>query len=55
MYITASKDRVLSGDPLCLFIADEAERKQLVSEVSRAFLYNVLQLSNGDYMVLEEL
>lgn len=54
VYITDSKDRVISGDPLCLYIKDETEKKQTVSEIGRAMRANIIQLKNGDYLIMTD-
>lgn len=54
VYITSDESRVLSGDPLTLLIKDPAEQKELVKDLGRALRANVVQLKNGDYMVITE-
>ena len=53
-YVTNNKERIISGDPLCFFIEDETERKQLVSDISRALRANAIQLKNGDYIIVTD-
>ena len=52
VYITSDEKRVLSGEPLTLLIKDENEQKKLTVEMARALRANVVQLSNGDYMII---
>ncbi|HEX3039293.1 MAG TPA: hypothetical protein VHP54_03250 [Caproiciproducens sp.] len=52
VYITSDDKRVLSGDPLTLLVADSEEQKKLTVDFARALRANVVQLSNGDYMVI---
>jgi siroheme synthase len=52
VYITANKDRVISGDPLSLYLTDENERKTCVLDLARALRANVVQLNNGDYILI---
>lgn len=52
VYITSDEKRVLSGDPLTLLIRDQEEQKKLSVDFARALRANVVQLSNGDYMVI---
>lgn len=52
VYITADKDRVLGGDPLTLFLPDENERKTCILDISKALRANVVQLKNGDYIII---
>lgn len=54
VYVTNDPDRVLSGDPLCLFIPDEKEKQQTLLDISRALRANVVQLKNGDYMIVNQ-
>lgn len=51
-YITSDEKRVITGNPLTLVIADENERKSCVLDISRAMKGNVLQLKNGDYIII---
>ena len=51
-YITSDENRVKTGNPLTLVIADENERKNCVTDISRALKGNVLQLKNGDYLII---
>ena len=52
VYITSDEKRVLSGEPLTLLIKNENEQKKLTVEIARALRANVVQLSNGDYMII---
>lgn len=54
VYITSNENRVLSGDPLTLLIKDPAEQKELVKDLGHALHASVVQLKNGDYMVITE-
>jgi len=51
-YITDNKERVLSGDPLTLFIEDEEERKQCVRDLGIALRADVVLLKNGDTLLI---
>lgn len=51
-YITANEQIVKTGNPLTLIIADEAERKSCVKDLGKALRANVLQLKNGDYVII---
>lgn len=51
-YITADEKRVLSGDPLTLLIKDGNEQKEMVTDLGRALRANVVQLKNGDYILI---
>lgn len=52
VYITANKDRVLSGDPLTLYITDPAEVQQTLTDLGRALKADAVQLKNGDYILI---
>lgn len=54
VYITADEKRVLGGDPLTLFVTDIKEQKQLTVEMGRALRADVVQLKNGDYMLIND-
>ncbi len=51
-YITGDEKRVITGNPLTLFITDENERKTCVADLGKALKANVLQLKNGDYLLI---
>lgn len=51
-YITADKERIVGGDPLTLLAADDSERRDLTLEFSRALHADVVQLRNGDYLII---
>ncbi|BDF72035.1 hypothetical protein CE91St41_30160 [Oscillospiraceae bacterium] len=52
VYITANKERVLSGDPLTLYITDPAEVQQTLIDLVRALKADAIQLKNGDYILV---
>ncbi len=54
VYITNNPDKIIGGDPLCLCITDEAEKQQTLLDISRALRANVIQLKNGDYMIVNQ-
>ncbi len=54
VYITDNPDKIAGGDPLCLCIRDEAEKQQTLLDISRALRANVIQLKNGDYMIVNQ-
>lgn len=51
-YITGCENRVKTGNALTLVITCESERKACVLDVARALKADVLQLKNGDYMLI---
>ena len=54
VYITADEKRVLGGDPLTLLIKDQNEQKDITVELGRALRADVVQLKNGDYILITE-
>ncbi|NLT14326.1 MAG: hypothetical protein GXY05_08285 [Clostridiales bacterium] len=50
--ITADKERIVGGDPLTLLSVDDDERQDLALEFSRALKADVVQLKNGDYLII---
>ncbi|HPE16176.1 MAG TPA: hypothetical protein PK597_04405 [Oscillospiraceae bacterium] len=54
VYITASEDRILSGDPLALLVKDQDEQKELTTDPALALRADVVQLKNGDYVLITE-
>jgi hypothetical protein len=42
----------LGGDPLTLYITDNAERQSTIMDMANALKADVVQLKNGDYMIL---
>ncbi len=52
VYITADENRVLGGDPLTLLVRNLEEQKSLSLELSRALDATVVQLRNGDFLVI---
>lgn len=54
VYITADEKRVLGGNPLTLFVKDQSEQKELTVELGRALRADVVQLENGDYILIND-
>ncbi len=54
VYITNNENIVQTGNPLTLLIADETMRKSCVTDISKALRANVLQLKNGDYLIISD-
>lgn len=52
MYITDNKERYLGGDPLSLLVEDAGEREELLSSLTKSLHADVLQLKNGDHLVV---
>ena len=53
-YITLSKDRAQNGNPLILVASSIEEQKQLTLDISKALRAEVVQLTCGDYMVINK-
>ena len=53
VYITDNKDRVLSGDPLTLYMPDNEEREDYLHTLSEMLHAEVLQMKNGDHMIIK--
>jgi siroheme synthase len=51
-YITGNESRVKTGNALTLVIICESERKACVLDIARALKADVVQLKNGDYMLI---
>ncbi|MHB9945394.1 hypothetical protein CF095_08320 [Clostridium botulinum] len=52
VYITDNKERIISGDPLTLFIPDGEERRACLKDLGIALRADVLQLKNGDHVII---
>lgn len=54
VYITAEEHKVIGGNPLALLIKDIEEQKSLVRDLSIALKAHVVQLKNGDYIIISK-
>ncbi|KEZ86194.1 MULTISPECIES: capping complex subunit for YIEGIA [Clostridia] len=52
VYITDNKERIISGDPLTLFIPDLTERETCMIDLGKALRADVVQLKNGDHVLI---
>ncbi len=52
VYITDNKERIISGDPLTLYIPDLEERETCLIDLGKALRADVVQLKNGDHVLL---
>ena len=52
VYITADRERVVSGDPQTLFITDEAEEQRTLTDLGRSLKADAVRLSNGDHILI---
>ncbi|HBV85630.1 MAG TPA: hypothetical protein DEF42_03020 [Desulfosporosinus sp.] len=53
-YVTTDKNRYLGGDPLALLAKDKEELVEISEAIAEAFLANILQLVNGDYLIIKK-
>lgn len=50
--ITMNKDRVLGGKQMSLLANSEEEQKIMTQDIAKAMKADVVQMKNGDYLVL---
>lgn len=53
VYITDNKERVLGGDPLTLYMQNDDKRQQYLQTLAEMLEADVIQMGNGDHMVLK--
>lgn len=53
-FITTDKSHYLGGAPLSLLAKDEEEMLEMADIIAEAFLANILQLKNGDCLVIKK-
>lgn len=54
VYVTADDKRVAGGDPLTLVIQDRQEQQETITELGRALRADIVQLKNGDYVLITD-
>lgn len=52
LYITDCPDRVITGNPLALNMANDDARQQFLEVFADTFEASVMQMKNGDHMVV---
>lgn len=52
VYITDNKERIISGDPLTLYIPNKEERRDILRDLGIALHADVIQLKNGDHVLI---
>ena len=52
LYITDRPERVLAGKALALCMANDEERQQFLETLAETLEANVMQMKNGDHIVL---
>lgn len=51
-YITRKKERVLTSNCLSLLADSEEASKEMTVDIAKAMKADVVQLKNGDYMII---
>lgn len=51
-YITDCPDRVITGNPLALNMPNDEERQDFLEVLAETFEASVLQMKNGDHIVV---
>ena len=52
VYVTNDKDRYLGGDALALLIEPGRERQEILFPLAKSLKAEVLQLANGDHLIV---
>jgi hypothetical protein len=52
-YLTANRDRKISGAALFMILKDEEELKETTAEIANALKADVVKLKNNDYMIIQ--
>ncbi|MGI6576576.1 MAG: capping complex subunit for YIEGIA [Eubacteriales bacterium] len=55
LYITDCPERVITGSPLVLNMQNDEERQQFLEMLAETFEASVLQMKNGDHIVVKKL
>lgn len=55
LYVTDCRDRVITGDALALNMPNDEEREQFLDVFSETFDAGVLQMKNGDHIVVKKI
>jgi hypothetical protein len=53
-YVTTDKNRYLGGEPLALLAKDKDDLIKISNAIAEAFLADILELVNGDHLVLRK-
>ncbi len=53
-YVTTDKNRYLGGEPLALLAKDKEELVKISDAIAEAFLAHILELVNGDYVIIKK-
>ncbi|MGI6402916.1 MAG: capping complex subunit for YIEGIA [Oscillospiraceae bacterium] len=52
MYVTDCPERVITGNPLALHMPNDEARQQFLETMAETFEANVIQLNNGDHLLV---
>ena len=52
-YITGERERVIGGEALLLYEQEVKKREALCVDIAKALKCDVVQLKNGDYLLVE--
>lgn len=52
-YLTANKERKISGAPLFMTLKNDEELEETTLEIARALKADVVKLKNNDYMIIQ--
>ncbi len=53
-YVTTDEKRYLGGKPLALLAKDKSELVEIADAIAEAFLADILELVNGDYLIIKK-
>lgn len=54
VYVTDDRERYLGGDPLTLFIEDARARQEFLFPLAKELKASVIQLKNGDHLIVRD-
>lgn len=54
LYVTDCPKRVITGNPLALNMPNDEERQQFLETLAETFEASVLQVKNGDHIVVRK-
>ena len=54
VYITDDRERVLSGDPLTLYMPNKEDREDYMHILSETLHADVLCMKNGDHLIIRK-
>ncbi|WP_068676525.1 hypothetical protein [Oceanobacillus sp. Castelsardo] len=51
-YVTREKERVITSNCLALYAESEEASKEMTVDIAKAMKADVVQITNGDYMII---